>query len=56
MRRISALALGWLPVSAAAVLAFAQLSPSATWAAHAVNDYQVIPNVTYLVASNYESN
>jgi acetyl esterase/lipase len=34
--------------------AFAQLSPSATWAAHAANQYQVIPNVTYLTASNYE--
>lgn len=34
--------------------AVAQLSPSATWAAHAVNEYQVIPNVTYLTASNME--
>src|ERR1051326_7700657 len=34
--------------------AFAQLTPSATWAAHAVNEYQVSPNVTYLVANNYE--
>jgi acetyl esterase/lipase len=33
---------------------FGQLSPSATWAAHASNEYQVIPNVTYLTASNYE--
>ena len=33
---------------------FAQLSPSATWAAHAANQYQVIPNVTYLTATNYE--
>jgi acetyl esterase/lipase len=35
--------------------AFAQLSPSATWAAHAANDYQVFPNLTYLVATNYEA-
>ena len=35
--------------------AFAQLSPSATWAAHAVNEYQVFPNLTYLTASNYEA-
>jgi acetyl esterase/lipase len=35
--------------------ASAQLSPSATWAAHAANDYQVFPNVTYLTASNYEA-
>jgi acetyl esterase/lipase len=32
----------------------AQLSPSAEWAAHAANEYQVIPNLTYLTASNYE--
>ncbi len=42
-------------VAAAAQPAFAQLSPSAAWAAHAANDYQVVPNVTYLTASNYES-
>ncbi len=36
-------------------LTFAQLSPSATWATHAANEYQVIPNLTYLVASNYEA-
>src|SRR5690349_7708107 len=34
---------------------FAQLSPSATWATHAVNEYQVFPNLTYLTASNYEA-
>lgn len=33
----------------------AQLTPSATWAAHAVNEYQVFPNITYLVADNYEA-
>ena len=55
MRRISALALGCLLFPAWAGPALAQLSPSATWAAHAANDYQVVPNVTYLVASNYES-
>jgi len=33
---------------------FAQLSPSATWAAQARAEYQVFPNLTYLVASNYE--
>jgi acetyl esterase/lipase len=33
---------------------FAQLSPSATWAAHAPTEYQIFPNVTYLTASNYE--
>ena len=35
--------------------AYAQLSPSATWAARAANDYQVFANVTYLTASNYEA-
>ena len=34
--------------------AFPQLSPSATWATHAANEYQVFPNVTYLTASNVE--
>jgi acetyl esterase/lipase len=40
---------------AAAQPASAQLSPSATWAAHADNTYQVAANLTYLTASNYES-
>ena len=34
---------------------FAQLSPSAAWATHALNEYQVFPNLTYLTASNYEA-
>ena len=34
--------------------AFAQLPPSATWAVHAANEYQVIPNVTYLTASGVD--
>src|SRR5579863_5857191 len=33
----------------------AQLSPSAAWAAHAPTEYQIFPNVTYLVASNFEA-
>jgi acetyl esterase/lipase len=33
---------------------FAQLSERATWAAQAVNQYQTSPNLTYLVANNYE--
>jgi len=33
----------------------AQLSPTATWATHALNEYQVFPNLTYVVASNYEA-
>ena len=42
-------------VHAASGAAFAQLSPSATWAAQAANQYQVAANVTYLTASNYEA-
>ena len=34
---------------------FAQLSATASWAAHATNEYQEFPNLTYLVASGYES-
>ena len=34
--------------------AFGQLSATAGWAAHAENEYQVLPNITYLVANNYE--
>jgi acetyl esterase/lipase len=33
----------------------AQLSPSANWAAHTANQYRVVPNLSYLRASNYES-
>ena len=51
-RLLPALILGCLvltrPVSA-------QLSPSATWATHAANNYQIAPNVTYLTATNFES-
>ena len=32
----------------------AQLSPSAAWATHAANQYQITPNVTYLTASGVE--
>src|SRR5262249_61461700 len=35
--------------------AYAQLPPSADWAVHAANQYQVFPNVTYLTASNSEA-
>jgi acetyl esterase/lipase len=42
-------------VIASAELALAQLPPSADWAAHAANQYQVAANVTYLTASNYDS-
>lgn len=45
----------WLLVLAAAAPAAAQLSPTASWAATGINRYQVLPNITYLTASNYES-
>src|SRR5271170_3466455 len=35
--------------------AVAQLSPTATWATHAANEYQAFPNITYLTANNYEA-
>jgi acetyl esterase/lipase len=35
--------------------AFGQLSERATWAAQASNNYQSIPNITYLVANNYDA-
>ncbi len=35
--------------------AFAELSATASWAAHATNEYEVFPNLTYLTASNYEA-
>ncbi len=42
------------PLAVAPRTSFAQLSPTATWAAHAANEYQVFPNITYLMANNYE--
>ena len=36
-------------------MALAQLSPQATWATHAANEYQIFPNITYSVNNNYES-
>lgn len=42
-------------VAAVPRAALAQLSPQATWAAHAANEYQIYPNITYLTANNYEA-
>jgi acetyl esterase/lipase len=36
-------------------IVFAQLTPTADWAAHAQNEYQILPNLTYLTANGYES-
>ena len=33
----------------------AQLTPTAEWATHAQNEYQVVPNVTYLTANGFEA-
>ena len=44
-----------LALAAPARPGFAQLTSSAEWAAHAANQYQVFPNITYLTASNYEA-
>ena len=32
-----------------------QQKDAATWSAEALNDYRVVPNVTYLTANNYEA-
>ena len=37
------------------VPAWAQSSPTATWTARLFGDYQVTPNITYLLANNYEN-
>jgi acetyl esterase/lipase len=47
--------MGLVMVAGPAKSGFAQLPPAATWAAHAANEYQVFPNLTYLIASNYEA-
>jgi acetyl esterase/lipase len=39
----------------AAPAAFAQLTPTAEWATHFHNRYQVVSNVTYLTATGYEA-
>jgi acetyl esterase/lipase len=46
---------GLLALPAAPSNAFAQLSPTAEWATHVQNQYQVLANVTYLVATGSES-
>jgi acetyl esterase/lipase len=46
--------LGVLTLGAPPRGAVAQLSPSATWAAHTANQYRVVPNLTYFVAGGTE--
>src|SRR5437762_4036505 len=55
MRQQSILCAALLITLGAASSGFAQLSPSADWAAHATNRYQIFPNLTYVTASNYEA-
>ena len=52
MRTISACILALVLIL---VPAWAQSSPTATWTAHLFGDYQVTPNITYLLANNYEN-
>jgi acetyl esterase/lipase len=54
MRKYSTLLLIALAALAARDLR-AQLSPTALWAAHGENEYQMLPNITYLTANNYEA-
>lgn len=54
-RKVALLVASVLMISAVPSTAFAQLSPSADWATHAQNAYQVISDVTYLTATGYES-
>jgi acetyl esterase/lipase len=55
MRTATFIALIALAAVARPTPGFAQLPPSATWAAHAANQYRVVANLTYLTASSYES-
>ena len=55
MSRLIPVAAAFALLAAGPGLASAQLSPSADWAAHAANNYQVAANITYLTASNYDS-
>jgi hypothetical protein len=54
MRKYSTLLLIALAALAARDLR-AQLSPTALWAAHGENEYQMLPNITYVTANNYEA-
>jgi acetyl esterase/lipase len=49
------LSVAFLLACAAPVFGQPQLSPSATWAARLAAQYQVTPNLVYLVANNYEA-
>lgn len=55
MLKKTALLVACLLIPAVPSTTFAQLAPTADWATHAQNEYQIIPNVTYLTATGYES-
>ncbi len=54
MQKKPVLVLSILALAIAISPARGQLSPTGTWAATVQNRYQVSPNITYLVANNYE--
>lgn len=54
-RTVLVFVVGVLMIPGAPADSFAQLSPTAEWAAHAQNQYAVVPNVTYLTASGFEA-
>jgi acetyl esterase/lipase len=49
------IAAGLLMLSAVASDSFAQSSASADWAIHSHNSYRMLPNITYMTATGYES-
>jgi acetyl esterase/lipase len=55
LKNAALLVAGLLLVPSVPTNALAQLTPTADWAAHAQNQYQVIANVTYMTATGYES-
>jgi acetyl esterase/lipase len=54
-RRLLTAAIAGGLFAAAGHSVLAQLSPTGDWATHAQNEYQVVPNVTYLTANGYEA-
>ena len=55
MRKVVLSLAGLLMISGIPATTFAQLSPTADWAAHASNQYRVMANVTYMTTSGFES-
>ncbi len=55
MRKVVLSLAGLLMISGIPATTFAQLSPTADWAAHAKNQYRVMANVTYMTTSGFES-